>query len=249
MHEFDVTFRLRSKPNISYSFDDVIEHGGIRIETKDGKICGRTTISIERDDYNLAREKAVEELEKLASVLTIIFGEAFVVEDVKVEHKPIIENEGKVKTVIVFDTCRSKDCVFVEKRYSKEILDKIKAELKGLTDKIDKSREGKDLLRAIKWWGKGNLEEDKIDKFLDYFISFEMLASIKGYRSKYREDWARKFSDDYSITHKPDGKMTVNEIRNAIMHEPGHEKEKAEKLANQYADSFGEEVLKAIKKI
>ena len=35
---------------------------------------------------------------------------------------------------------------------------------------------------------KGNLEEDKIDKFLDYFISFEMLASIEEYKSKYGKD-------------------------------------------------------------
>jgi hypothetical protein len=139
--------------------------------------------------------------------------------------------------------------VSMDKKYSKESLDKIKVELEDLTDRINKLREGKDLLRAIKWWGKGNLEEDKIDKFLDYFTSFEMLASIRGYKSKYGEDWARKFSDNYSITHKPDGEMTVNSIRNKIMHDPGPEKEKAEKLANQYADSFGEEVLKAIRKI
>jgi len=249
MHEFDVTFRFRSKPNTSYSFDSVIEHGGIRIETKDGKICGRATISIERDDHNFAREKAVEELERLASVLTIIFGEAFAVEDVKVEHKPIIENEGKFKKITLFETIQIKEEVFIDKKYSKESLDEIKGELKGLIDKINKLREGKVLLRAIKWWRKGNLEEDKIDKFLDYFISFEMLASIKGYKSKYGEEWAGKFSDDYSITHKPDEEMSVNSIRNKIMHEPGPEKEKAEKLANQYADSFGEEVLKAIKKI
>jgi Txe/YoeB family toxin of Txe-Axe toxin-antitoxin module len=79
-----------------------------------------------------------------------------------------------------------------------------------------------------------------------------MLASMKGYkskRSKYRDKWAMKFSEDYSITYKPGGKMTVKEIRNNIMHEPGPEKEEAEKLANEYADAFGREILNAIKKI
>ena len=104
-------------------------------------------------------------------------------------------------------------------------------------------------MRAIKWWREGNLEEDNVDKFLDYFISFEILASIKGYKSEYKEDWARKFSEDYSITHKPGGKMTINEIRNYIMHELGPEKEEAEKLANKYADTFGREILYAIKRI
>ena len=117
MHQFDVTFRFRSKPNISYSFDGVIEHRGIEIETEDGKICGRTTISIEIDDHNFAREKAVKELEKLASMLTVIFGEAFAVEDLKVEHKPIIENEGKVKKITLFETIPKVEVkVFVDKK-------------------------------------------------------------------------------------------------------------------------------------
>jgi hypothetical protein len=245
MHEFDVTFMLRSKPNISYLLDGVIEYGGISIETRDGKIYGKTTISIEKDDHHLAREKAIEELEKLASMLTVIFGEGFIIEDVKVAHKPIIEDRGKVKEIAIFDTLEVKASLEI---YSKKSLDEIKAELKELTDRINKLGESKALLRAIKWWGKGDLEEDKVDKFLDYFISFEMLASIKGYKSKYKE-WARKFSNDYSITHKPDGKTAVNTIRNNILHKPGPEKEEAEKLANQYADSFGKEILKAIKRI
>jgi len=250
MHEFDVTFRLRSKPNISYLLDGVIEYGGISIETRDGKIYGKTTISIEKDDYHLAREKAIEELEKLASMLTVIFGEGFIIEYVKVAHKPIIENRGKVKEIAIFDAIEMKDEVSQEIKYSKESLDKIKAKLKELTDRINNLGEGKALLRAIKWWGKGDLEEDKVDKFLDYFISFEMLASIKGYVNKYKYGkWAEKFSNDYSITHKPDGKTTVNAIRGKILHAHGPEKEEAEKLANQYADSFGKEILKAIKRI
>ena len=227
----------------------MIEYGGISIETRDGKIYGKTTISIEKDDHHLAREKAIEELEKFASMLTVIFGEGFIIEDVKVAHKPIIEDEGKVKEIAIFDAMEMKDEVSQEIKYSKESLDKIKAELKELTDRINKLGEGKALLRAIKWWRKGDLEEDKVDKFLDYFISFEMLASIKGYKSKYDEKWAEKFSNDYSITYKPDGKTTVNDIRGKILHARGPEKEEAEKLANQYADSFGKEILKAIKRI
>jgi 3-deoxy-D-manno-octulosonate 8-phosphate phosphatase KdsC-like HAD superfamily phosphatase len=135
--------------------------------------------------------------------------------------------------------------------YSKESLNEVKAELEELTGKIDsfEKRRRENLLRAIKWWRKGNLEEDNVDKFLDYFISFEMLASIKGYKSKYEDKWAMEFSENYSITYKPGGKMTVNEIRNYIMHKPGPEKEDAEKLANEYADAFGREILNAIKKI
>jgi uncharacterized protein YnzC (UPF0291/DUF896 family) len=250
MHEFDATFRFRGKFGIR--FDGVIECGGVRIETKDGEICEKTTISIERNDPYLARESAIKRLEELASILTLIFGEGFAVEDVNVEHKPIIEVEGRSKKVSLCETVRAKDRV--SRMYLKESLNEIKAKLEELTGKIDsfEKKRREDLLRAIKWWRRGNLEEDNVDKFLDYFISFEMLASMKGYkskRSKYRDKWAMKFSEDYSITYKPGGKMTVKEIRNNIMHEPGPEKEEAEKLANEYADAFGREILNAIKKI
>ncbi|MGC8934186.1 MAG: hypothetical protein ACP5LN_03430 [Thermoproteota archaeon] len=173
----------------------------------------------------------------------------FVIEDVKVEHKPIIENEGKVKKITLFETIQLKEELSIGIKYNKENLHKIEAELKELTDKISKLKRSKDVLRAIKWWRKGNLEEDKVDSFLDYFISFEMLASIKGYKRKYGDNWAKEFSNNYSITYKPDGETTISDIRNKIMHEPGPKKEKAEKLANQYANSFGEEVLKTIKNI
>jgi|GEM_PF-3428894 hypothetical protein len=155
MHEFDVTLRLRSKPNISYLLDGVIEYEGISIETRDGKIYGKTTISIEKDDYHLAREKAIEEIEKFASMLIVIFGEGFIIEDVKVAHKPIIEDEGKVKKIAIFDAMEMKDEVSQQIKYSKESLDKIKAELKELTDRINKLGEGKALLRAIKCWRRG----------------------------------------------------------------------------------------------
>ena len=250
MHEFDVTFWLKGKPNISYSFDGVIEHEGVTIETRDGKICGKMVISIESGDYNLARERAIKEVEKLTAMLTVILGEGFTIEDIRVERRSIIESEGRVKKITVFDTIGVKEEVHVTKTFSKESSEDVKTKLKELTDKIDKLDRSMDYLRAIKWWAKGDLEEDKVDKFLDYFISFEILASLKCYsRKKYGNEWARKFSENYSITYRLGEKKPITDIRNKIMHVPGPEKDEAEELAKQYADSFGRELLGAIKKI
>lgn len=250
MHEFDVTFRLKGKPSISYSFDGVIEHEGVTIETRDGKICGKMVISVESGDYNLARERAIKEVEKLTAMLTVILGGGFTIEDIRIERRPIIESEGKVKKITVSDIIVPKEEVHVTKTFSRESLEDVKTKLKELTDKIGKLNRSMDYLRAIKWWAKGDLEEDKVDKFLDYFISFEMLASLKGYsREKYGDEWARKFSEKYSITYRPGERKPITDIRNKIMHAPGPEKDEAEELAKQYADSFGRELLEAIKKI
>jgi len=43
--------------------------------------------------------------------------------------------------------------------------------------------------------------------------------------------------------------MSVNKIRNLIMHEPGEERDRAEEVARKHADEFGQEVLKAIRRI
>jgi len=253
VHEFDVSFRLKSRPDVSYSFDEPLEleYGKIRLETKNGAICGRMTISLEKDDYDLVEREALKELEKLASILTLLFGTGLLIEDMRMEHKPLIEYQGNVIKVTLFEAITVKvNVAFKEElKFFKEELSKIKAELEGLKEKINEwERKGKGVLKAIKWWRKGYLEEDGVDKFLDYFISFEMLASTKGYKKKY-SNWAKMFSKDYSITYELNGKRTISWIRNAIMHEPGPEKDEAEKLANQYADRFGKELLKAIKKI
>jgi hypothetical protein len=40
--------------------------------------------------------------------------------------------------------------------------------------------------------------------------------------------------------------MSINKIRNLIMHEPGEERDRAEEVARKHADEFGREVLKAV---
>jgi len=86
------------------------------------------------------------------------------------------------------------------------------------------------------------MEENGVDAFLDYYVAFEMLASLKGYK---REEFAKK----YFITYKPDGEMRITDIRNRLVHACGPEKEKAEKLASQHASRFRSELLNAIKMI
>jgi hypothetical protein len=75
-----------------------------------------------------------------------------------------------------------------------------------------------------------------------------MLASLMGYKGKFGDSWAKAFCNDYSLTCEFEG-MSVNEIRNSIMHEPGEDKERAEEVARRHADEFWREVLKTIRRI
>jgi len=83
-------------------------------------------------------------------------------------------------------------------------LSKIESELKELSNKLSKLERSEDLLRAVKWWAKGYLEEDEVDKFLDYYIALEMPASIMGYENvkgfpDVKKFSKKKFSEDYSL--------------------------------------------------
>ena len=246
MYEARAVFTLKSC--FKYQFDKAIELDGARLETKDGKICGEVVVQVEKADPNLIAERALEKANKIASLLTLLFGEGFALEDVP-RPVVVIRKEGHVVETVIYEFVKAEAFINMV-GFSEEILSKKESELKELSNKLDKLSKlerGEDLLRAIKWWAKGYLEEDEVDKFLDYYIALEMLASIRGYKD------VKKFSEDYStiytITYEPDGEVNIKKIRNRLMHEPGPDKDKAEKLAKLYADRLGAELLRAIKKV
>jgi len=132
----------------------------------------------------------------------------------------------------------------------KEILDEAVKLMDKLKDALQSSDPNKrrlvdGLLRVVKWWVSGSLDEDPLDRFLKFFIAFEMLASLMGYKGKFGDSWVEDFCNDYSLTCKFEG-MSVNKISNLIMHEPGEERERAEEVVRKHADEFGREVLKAL---
>jgi len=259
MYEFHVSFKLKSGKG--YIFDDAVEYNGIKLKTENDKICGELVILVDRPDFNLAKEEAIRKIETLTLLLTPVFEDGFAVEDVKVTLPPRIIDKGREYEHVEFRAVSSINIyaelsINVYAKYTKEKLDEAVLELKQLEGKLQGSKQGEVLLRAIKWWRKGFFEEDKVDKFLDCYIAFEMLASILGYtKCKESEEkckaecaWAKRFAEAYSITFRV-GKMSLTDIRGKIMHAPGPEKDEAEKLAAQHADRFCMELLNAIKKI
>ena len=242
MYEARVVFTLRSRSK--YQFDKAIELDGARLETKDGRICGEVIVQAEKADPNLIMKKALEKANKIASLLTLLYGEGFALEDVP-RLVVAIRKEEHVVEIVICDFVRVEVSSIV--RFPEEILSKKEeSKLKELSNKLDKLsnlERGEDLLRAIKWWRKGYLEEDEVDKFLDYYIALEMLASIRGYKD------VKEFSEDHSITYKPDGRISIKNIRNLLLHALGQEKDEAEKLAKLCADRFGAELLRVIRKV
>ncbi|MCC6005671.1 MAG: hypothetical protein LM590_15135 [Thermofilum sp.] len=248
VYEFEVRFTFKSRPDVGFSFDRAIQLGVTTLETREGKVHGTMTLRLESGDPNAARGKALEVAEKIASLLSLALDAGFAVEEVRVTRKPEIKEEGGVKKITVFDYAIGREWANITAIYSKEEINELEIKLQNLMNRIERGAHGRDILRAIKWWRKGSLEEDKVDAFLHYYVALEMLASIKGYKGKYG-DWVKRFTEDYSITYEPDGRTPINEIRGKIVHAAGPEKEAAEMLAVQYADMLGRELFDAIKKL
>lgn len=99
------------------------------------------------------------------------------------------------------------------------------------------------VMKALKWWREGFVENDPVDKFLKFFISFEIFAkNVVG-----EEQWINKIRCKLKLPPKTfiyDGKQ-ANKIRGDIVHAG---KEEAINLAEKYADEFGEDVLLALRK-
>jgi hypothetical protein len=103
-------------------------------------------------------------------------------------------------------------------------------------------------IRVLKWWRAGDVDDDPLDKFLKYYIAFELLAAALGYKRRCNKEWAKQFCRDFGITYQINEKFSLSRIRNSLVHVPGEEREEAEKLAAQHAERFGLELLEAIRK-
>ena len=242
-HEFEVHFTLKSIPQIKLSFEGSVKIDDFELEEKEGKIAGKTSISIDSNDPALAKRQASNKIEELAMILTLIFGTAYEIDDLNVIHKPIIEKSEARQIVSVFDTVGVSENIVIIKKHSGEFL---KEQYNIWRDRLHKSRDKEHLIRALKWWRRGALDEDKVDRFLHYWITLEILASIlkKDLKKEFEE-----FCNEVGVTCKPDGQHSLKWIRNELLHGPGEDKEKAEELAKKYADTFGNEIFRAIKKI
>ena len=105
-------------------------------------------------------------------------------------------------------------------------------------------------MRVMRWWVSGLKDEDPVDRFLKFYFACETMAAIEGYnRSSYGDRWCEEFSKKYLDGYYKLDDMSINCVRNNLVHEVGEDKDKAEELAVCHADEFGSKVLSAIKRV
>ena len=112
-------FTLKSRPDISFSFDRAIQLGGVTLKTREEKIHGTMTLRLKSKDSNAARGKALEEAEKIVPLLSLALDACFAIEGVRVTRKPEIKEKGGVKKITVFDYAIGKEWANITATYSK----------------------------------------------------------------------------------------------------------------------------------
>jgi hypothetical protein len=239
-HEFEVRFNLKSDSQIKLLFEGAVKIGDFEIETQEGRIVGKTSISIDIDDPELAKRQAIGKVEELVTILTLAFGKAHEVGDISVVHNPIIKKTESGQSISIFDIAHSTEQLVIIQEIPKEIIEE---QYNFWRDKIRKLEDREVLIRALKWWRRGSLDEDKVDKFMHYFIVLELLAS------KYSQRNIEKFCNEYGIKYKPDERCSLKDVRNKLIHDISEGKDVAEEWARKFADTLGYEIFQAIKKI
>jgi hypothetical protein len=241
MESFEVNFSLRCA--VDFPLQEELESCGVRLGVNGGVVRG--TATIHADNREEARQKGRQLAEDVASALTLVFGRAFAVEHVNVTQVSWRRegDRGVIELAINVSTVHKVAVVKWSSNW-KELVAKF---MQSLVTDGEKPERLKRLMRALRWWRAGDVDDDPLDKFLKFYIAFELLAAALGYRRRCNKEWAKQFCKDYGMTYQIE-KFSLPRIRNSLVHEPGEEREEAERLAAQHAERFGQELLKAIRK-
>jgi len=231
----EITVRFYT-PDVRYSLDRAVELGALKLESVNGmlvvreRLCGDTAEAVLKE----AREMS----EKLAFLLSMALGDVLTVENVDVVITA--EERGK-KVIMVTDSAKIREEVLVIKQLGEDSMRKIEEVLR-------QDYAPGELVRAFKYIRRGLFEEDHVDKFLNCYIAFELLAAaVERYGG---EGWITKFCSSYGIRCEFGG-YKVNDIRAALLHPEAKKlsKEQAEELTRAHAGEFCNEVFAALRRI
>jgi hypothetical protein len=238
MEHFEVNFLLRCA--VDFPLQDELKCYGVRLRVEGGVVRGTATVHAENSEE--AKQKGRELAEVVASALTLVFGRAFSVEQINV-NQASQRREGDRQVI----EARDIDLMYDRSSMASWPMN-WKESVARLCNFLTANKEKPEFIRVLKWWRAGDVDDDPLDKFLKFYIAFELLAAVLRYRRRCNKEWAKQFCRDFGITYQINEKFSLPRIRNSLVHVPGEEREEAERLAAQHAERFGLELLEAIRK-
>jgi len=235
------------------SGETVLEKFKLRFDNEKRVFSGEVSMELNVKDESEARRILADHIEKellLYLILTTNCGIEFNPGDMSLRY----EEAGTIG-VVVSNVAK----VHVVAEVSKNPED-FKRELMRYLDRIkrldDVKREW--LLRALKFWNKGAVDHDPVDRFIYFYIALEILVKrILGYNdlnSHVIDEIGKKYGTHF-VYEVDEKKRSVNEIRNHLLHGGATSAEKVRVLdkaveeASKISDRFRGDVLNLIKKL
>jgi hypothetical protein len=214
------------------------------------------SFNVEAENYNeackLALRDAKEKAELIAYGLSLGLGYAFEVEDVRLyplQSKDDKELRLNASLQLNVSFSYALQALIPEDKVKSAIESALKLK-KAASETKEKEKTFNELMRVMRWWVSGLKDEDPVDRFLKFYFACEMLAAIERYNKKsYGDRWCEEFSNKYLDGYYKLGNISINKVRNNLVHAVGEEKDEAEELAVSHADEFGSKVLSAIKRV
>jgi len=106
------------------------------------------------------------------------------------------------------------------------------------------------LSRVIKYWNRAMSDSDPIDRFLNLYITIEILAGELVNEEYRKHKWINELYDNnkFRINGMYEG-YKIHAIRAALLHYKNKElsKDEAEEIIRRHVDEFSQEVFKLIK--
>jgi len=253
-------FRIeKSQKKTGVNDEDWEQYFAFTVDHKPEMVVIQDINNIHNEVQKNIPDEVLEKIDTYISALSLALDFGFVVEDLYVSGYQLLDKEGRpeihgsvrrvrVRLQLPFD---------IKERHKKKF-----DYYSDLLSTLDENYRG-NILRAIRWWGRGSKETDKIDKFINFYIAFELIgkkiaeefaektAKSDKEKKEMKEQWINTFCNVCKLDPKQfeyNG-FRVNQIRAALVHAKHKEltKEQAEELTKEYADEFGKKVLKAIK--
>ena len=239
-------FRLSPERRINFKVNQIKLNGIIfQIGYEGNYLILEGAISVESSDdvaYEGIRNKARE----IANIflLTILYNSniGLMLDDVDLLSCTEITKEGKHIKLTMMETLKRAEKVSIGIIYSKnEIKDLEELHSEFVSKYSLLAADERDRLnRILRWYIKGQLAEDKIDKFIYYYIVLDAIAGIF-YKSLSPTKRVKEIIKQYNLKGKYNN-YHITQIRGALFHNI-----QKEELAAKRAVEFGSDVLKIVK--
>jgi len=245
--KLDCTYRIRF--TIRRVGDTILEFDEIYIDNfkltyeNENEIRVETKIKSDTPDLNIREIITSEVNYKIIPVLALISSSGYIFDPNSVSYGVECKENNKVVLKHTFS-----NIVRIEARnlrkVSKPFVQKEINELINFWKYLDDETR-KDIARAVRFWSRGLADDDPIDKFINYYIAFEIIGkNIYKYNEK---TWVTDICKEHELECKYDG-YKVNDIRAALLHSRHTKhreltKEKAEEIVVGHADQFGNNIF------